>query len=138
MKMRTYTELSRIPTFEERFEYLKLDGRIAEETFGFDRYINQKFYHSSEWKRVRDQVIVRDLGCDLAFSEFVISGLIVIHHMNPIMLEDLLEGNLDVLKPEYLVCTSKRTHNAIHYGDKRLLPPPMVQRSRNDMCPWRS
>lgn len=136
--MRTYTELSRIPTFEERFNYLKLDGRIAEETFGFDRYLNQKFYHSSEWKRVRDQVIVRDLGCDLAFSDCVISGLIVIHHMNPIMLEDLVDGNLDVLKPEYLVCTSKRTHNAIHYGDAKLLPSPLIQRRRYDTCPWKS
>lgn len=136
--MRTYTELIRIPTFEERFNYLKLDGKIAEETFGFDRYINQKFYHSSEWKRIRDQVIVRDCGCDLAFDGYEIYGLIVIHHMNPIMLKDLLNKNLDVLNPEYLVCVTKRTHNAIHYGDKRLLPSPIVQRSRNDTCPWRS
>lgn len=136
--MRTYTELVRLPSFEDRFAYLKLDGKIAEETFGFDRYINQHFYHSSEWKHVRDQVIVRDLGCDLAFEDNPIGGLIIIHHMNPIMLEDLVHGNMEVMNPEYLVCTSRQTHNAIHYGTEKLLPPPVVHRSRNDTCPWRS
>lgn len=136
--MKTYTELIRIPTFEERFNYLKLDGRIAEETFGWDRWINQHFYHLSEWKRVRDQVIVRDMGCDLAFSDHEIFGLIVIHHMNPIKLEDLVEKRDEILDPEFLVCTSRQTHNAIHYGNKSLLPSPVIQRSRNDTCPWRS
>ena len=136
--MRTYTELLRIPLYEDRFEYLKLDGIVAEDTFGFDRWLNQHFYHSSEWKRVRDQVIVRDKGCDLASQGHEIGGLIVIHHMNPIRLEDLIHGNLDVINPEYLVCVSRRTHNAIHYGDRSLLPPPLIQRSRFDTCPWLS
>lgn len=136
--MRTYSELIRIPTFEERFNYLKLDGKIAEETFGFDRWMNQRFYHSSEWKRVRDQVIIRDLGCDLASEGYEIGGMIIIHHMNPVVLKDLLELVPEIYNPDYLVCTSHRTHNAIHYGDKRLLPPTVIQRSRNDTCPWKT
>lgn len=136
--MRTYSELIQFPTFEERFAYLKLDGRVAEETFGFDRWMNQKFYHSSEWKRVRDQVIVRDLGCDLASEGYDIYGLIIIHHMNPVKLTDLVELVPEVYNPDYLICTTRRTHNAIHYGDERLLPPPVIQRSRFDTCPWRS
>lgn len=135
--MKTYSELIRIPTFEERFNYLKLDGRIAEETFGFDRWMNQRFYHSSEWKRIRDQVIVRDLGCDLAFEGYEIGGNIIIHHINPVLLKDLVELNPEIYNPDYLVCVSHRTHNAIHYGDKSLLPPTVIQRSRNDMCPWK-
>lgn len=136
--MRTYTELISIPSFEERFAYLKLDGKIADETFGWDRWVNQRFYHSSEWKRIRDQIIVRDCGCDLACEGYEIGGLILIHHMNPICLEDLVEMRSEVMNPEYLVCVSRRTHNAIHYGDKSLLPPPVISRSRNDTCPWRS
>lgn len=136
--MKTYTELSRIPSYEERFEYLKLDGRIAEETFGFDRWMNQRFYHSSEWKRVRDQVIVRDQGRDLACEGYEIPGMIIIHHMNPIIQSDIVCCNSDIWNPEFLICVTKRTHNAIHYGDKSLLPSPLAIRSRNDTCPWRS
>ena len=136
--MRTYTELIQYPDFEDRFAYLKLDGRVAQDTFGWDRWVNQQFYHTSEWKRVRDQVIVRDLGYDLASRGHEISGMILIHHMNPIKLEDLMERPEYVLDPEFLVCVSKATHNAIHYGNKDLLPSPMIQRSRNDTCPWKS
>lgn len=136
--MRTYTELIQFPDFEDRFAYLKLDGRIADDTFGWDRWINQRFYHTSEWKRVRDQVIVRDSGYDLASRGHEISGQILIHHMNPIRLEDLMERPDYVLDPEFLVCVSKATHNAIHYGNIDLLPSPMIQRSRNDTCPWKS
>lgn len=136
--MRTYTELIQYPDFEDRFAYLKLDGRVAQDTFGWDRWVNQQFYHTSEWKRVRDQVIVRDLGYDLASRGHEISGMILIHHMNPIRLEDLMERPEYVLDPEFLVCVSKATHNAIHYGNKDLLPSPMIQRSRNDTCPWKS
>jgi len=135
--MRTYSELVRIPTFEERFNYLKLDGRIAEETFGFDRWVNQRFYHSSEWKRIRDQVIVRDLGRDLASEGYEIGGKIIIHHLNPLVLKDLVELVPEIYNPDYLVCTSHQTHNAIHYGDRKLLPPTVFQRSRNDTCPWK-
>ena len=136
--MRTYSELIRLLSFEDRFAYLKLDGRVAEDSFGWDRWVNQRFYHTSEWKRVRDQVIVRDMGYDLASRDHEITGQILIHHMNPISLEDLVEHQELVLDPEFLICTSKLTHNAIHYGDINLLPSPMIQRSRNDTCPWRT
>ena len=136
--MRTYSELIQLPSFEDRFAYLKLDGRVAEDSFGWDRWVNQKFYHTSEWKRVRDQVIVRDMGYDLASRDHAITGQVLIHHMNPIGLEDLLNHIELVLDPEFLICTSKLTHNAIHYGDINLLPSPMIQRSRNDTCPWRT
>lgn len=136
--MRTYTELIRLPSFEDRFAYLKLDGRVAEDSFGWDRWVNQRFYHTSEWKRVRDQVIVRDMGYDLASRDHPIGGQILIHHMNPVRLEDLVEHKELVLDPEFLICVSKLTHNAIHYGDINLLPSPIIQRSRNDTSPWRT
>ena len=138
MKIRTYSELIRLPTFEERFEYLKLGGKVGKDTFGFDRIFNQKFYTSKEWKRVRDFVIIRDNGCDLAHEDHTIYGSkIIIHHMNPITLEDI-ENNTDILlNPEYLITTIHNTHNAIHYGDANLLPKDPIERTKNDTCPWK-
>lgn len=138
MKIRTYSELIRLPTFEERFEYLKLGGEVGKDTFGFDRIFNQKFYTSKEWKRVRDFVIIRDNGCDLAHEDHIIYGSkILIHHMNPITLEDI-ENNTDILlNPEYLITTIHNTHNAIHYGDANLLPKDPIERTKNDTCPWK-
>lgn len=135
--MRSYSELIKIPTFEERFEYLKLDGDIGRETFGFDRYINQRFYRSAEWKQIRNEVIVRDNGCDLAIPDRVIFGRIVIHHMNPINPDDVEERF--ILDPEYLITTFITTHNAIHYGDDSLLmPTELPERKPNDTCLWRN
>lgn len=135
--MRTYSELITIPTFEERFKYLQLNGEVGQDTFGFDRYLNQVFYRSPEWKRVRDQVIIRDNGCDLAHPEHEIFGRITIHHMNPVSLRDIEERNEDILNPEYLISTTHATHNAIHYGDESLLPRDPVERRPNDTCPWK-
>lgn len=136
--MRSYSELIALPTFEERFEYLKLDGEIGEETFGFDRYINQSFYRCGEWKRVRDQVIVRDNGCDLGIPDRQLYDRIIIHHMNPVTREALINRSDTLMNPEYLICVSKNTHNAIHYGDESLLlPTRLVERQPNDTCPWR-
>lgn len=137
--IRTYSELITLETFEERFLYLKLDGSIGEDTFGFDRYLNQLFYRSPEWKQVRNFVITRDMGCDLAISDHeIINQQILIHHMNPLTKEDIINKSDYLLNPEYLICTTKRTHNAIHYGDERILDPiaPIV-RTKNDQCPWR-
>lgn len=138
MTIRTYSELMRLPTFEERFEYLKLDGVVGKETFGFDRYLNQAFYRSKEWKRIRDHVIVRDMGCDLGVEGREIYGRILIHHMNPISKEDIVKQSDFLLNPEYLITTMKQTHDAIHYGDSELLAmgKPVV-RQKNDTCPWR-
>lgn len=135
--IRTYTELCSIPTFKERFEYLSLKGAVAADTFGFDRYLNQHFYQSKEWKRLRDQIIVRDLGCDLGMEGYEIHGKIIIHHMNPILQRDILDRSDFLLNPEYLICTTHLTHNAIHYGDDNLLPKPLAERTKNDTCPWR-
>ena len=137
MIIRTYTELISLPTFEDRFEYLRLKGRVGEETFGFDRYLNQAFYKSEEWKSVRDQVILRDNGCDLAMEGREIREKILIHHMNPITKEDIINRSEFLLDPEYLICTIKNTHDAIHYGDERLLIKDPIQRRKNDTCPWR-
>ena len=134
---RTYSELILLPTFEERYEYLKLGGAIGEETFGFDRYINQIFYRSKEWKKVRDLVIVRDNGCDLGISDREIYGRIYIHHMNPISLEDIERKSDLLLNPEYLITLTHNTHNAIHYGDRSLLVTAPIERLPNDTCPWR-
>lgn len=134
---RCYTELIQIPTFEERYEYLRLGGRVGEDTFGFDRYLNQKFYQSPEWKRVRRDVIIRDEGRDLAMKGYELYGNIFVHHMNPITSKDLLDVADWIMNPEFLVCVSKRTHDAIHYGDKSLLPQLPVERTPNDMCPWK-
>ena len=135
--IRTYSELIQLPTFEDRFEYLRLDGIVGRDTFGFDRYLNQQFYRSGEWKRIRNQVIVRDNGCDLGIDEYEIHGRILIHHMNPISIEDLQYMSDLLMNPEYLICVSHRTHNAIHYGDESLIVTAPIERSQNDTCPWR-
>lgn len=137
MNLKTYSELIQIPTFEERFEYLKLDGSVGEDTFGFDRWMNQIFYRSPEWKRIRDEVIIRDNGCDLAMPGHEIYGRILIHHMNPISVDDIERRTDLLLNPEYLISTLHRTHNAIHYGDKSLLPQGLIVRTPNDTCPWK-
>ena len=137
MSIRTYSELIKIPTFEERYEYLKLGGRVGEETFGFDRYLNQVFYKSKEWRSVRDYVINRDNGCDLGMKGHEIFGRILIHHMNPISKEDILRRSDFLLNPDYLISTIKNTHDAIHYSDKDLLIVAPIERTKNDTCPWR-
>ena len=137
MIIRTYSELITIPTFEERYRYLRLGGRVGEETFGFDRYINQAFYKSKEWQSIRDYVITRDMGCDLEMEGREIPGLILIHHMNPITVEDIVNKSDYLLDPEYLICTLKATHDAIHYGDESLLMTGPIERRPNDTCPWR-
>ena len=138
--IRTYTELLEIPTFEERYEYLRLGGKIGDDTFGFDRWINQDFYQSYEWRRFRKQIISRDLGCDLACRDrpFLNGELIIIHHMNPIDKTDILQHSEFLMDPEYVIATSGNTHKAIHYGDRSLLRvfEPIVRRP-NDMCPWK-
>lgn len=139
MKIRTYEELSKLKTFEERYEYLKLDGSVGEETFGFDRYLNQKFYkYDPDWKKVRDEVIFRDNGCDLGIEGREINGLILVHHMNPITKDDILNRSEYLLNPNYLITTIKSTHDAIHYGSSDLLMKDPVVRSKNDTCPWRN
>ena len=135
--IRTYSELITLPTFEERYEYLRLGGKVGEETFGFDRYLNQIFYKSKEWLRVRDEVIVRDMGCDLAMLDREIFGRVFVHHMNPLNMKDIINRSDYLLNPEYLICTSKNTHDAIHYGDISILLLAPIERTRNDTCPWR-
>ena len=135
--IRTYSELMRLPTFEERFRYLKLDGLVGKDTFGFDRYLNQEFYRSKEWKEVRDFVIVRDNGCDLGMDGYEIVGRIYIHHMNPITVNDIVHSSDFLLNPDYLICMSHNTHNAVHYGDEDLLVTAPVERRKNDTCPWK-
>lgn len=135
--IRTYSELIQLKTFEERFEYLKLDGIVGRETFGFDRYLNQMFYTSIEWKKFRRDIILRDNGCDLAIPGLDIVGKIFIHHLNPITKEDILNRTEYLMNPEFVICSSKLTHDAIHYGDSDLLPKGPVERKRNDTCPWR-
>lgn len=135
--IRTYSELIKLPTFKERFRYLKLNGRVGEDTFGFDRYLNQQFYKSKEWLKVRDEVILRDGACDLGIEDRPINSRIIIHHMNPITKYDILNQTDFLLNPEYMICTIKRTHDAIHYGDESILFDGPVLRSKNDTCPWR-
>lgn len=138
MIIRTYKELSRLTTFEERFEYLRLNGQVGKDTFGFDRIFNQQFYRSREWRALRDFVIVRDNGCDLGISGHDIRGQkIYIHHMNPITLKDIADNSEYLMNPEYLITVTHNTHNAIHYGDKELLVVAPIERTRNDTCPWR-
>lgn len=136
MRTRRYSELKRLDTFEGRFEYLSLEGQVGESTFGFDRWINQHFYQSYEWKRTRDIVIVRDNGCDLGIPGYEISSGALVHHMNPITPDDLARGEQWILDPEYLITTSHRTHNAIHYGDERLLRKAPVARQPGDTKLW--
>lgn len=135
--IRTYTELCGFETFEERYEYLRLGGKVGEDTFGFDRYLNQLFYKDPEWLSVRDEVIVRDSGCDLGILDREIQGRIIVHHMNPITKKDILTRSRLLLDPEYLICTMKSTHDAIHYGDINLLMLDPIIRTKNDTCPWK-
>ena len=135
--IKTYSELITIPTFEERFEYLKLDGQVGVETFGFNRYLNQAFYKSDEWLSIRDYVITRDNGCDLGMEGYEIYGRILIHHINPITKDDIIQRSRILLDPENLITTVKRTHDAIHYGDSNLLIKAPIERRKNDTCPWR-
>ena len=135
--IKTYSELITLPTFEERFAYLQLSGVVGEDTFGFDRYINQIFYRSKKWRSIRDQIIIRDSGCDLGVEGYEIYDNILIHHINPITIKDVERESEFLLDPEYLITTTHNTHNAIHYGDASLLPATPIERSRNDTCPWR-
>lgn len=135
--MKTYSELIMLPTFEERFEYLKLNGRVGEDTFGYDRYLNQIFYTTKEWRDFRDSIIFRDNGCDLGMPDRQIFGRIYIHHIVPLTKEDLLNRNDCLLNPENVICVSYDTHNAIHYGDITKLPSDPIIRMKNDTCPWR-
>ena len=137
MSIRTYSELTTFPTFEERFKYLQLNGQVGKDTFGFDRYINQNFYRSLEWNRVRDKVILRDNGCDLGVEGYEIHGRILIHHMNPITIKDIESMSEYLLNPEYLISTVHNTHNAIHYGDESLLITVPIERRKNDTCLWK-
>lgn len=137
MGIKTYSELISLPTFEERFQYLQLKGSVGKDTFGFDRYLNQNFYRSTAWKRVRDRVIIRDNGCDLGIGDRLICGKVLIHHMNPINARDILDLTEFLLNPEYLICVSHATHNAIHYGDENLLIKEPIIRTKNDTCPWK-
>lgn len=138
MIIRTYTELSRLQTFEERFRYCQLKGVVGQDTFGWDRYINQWLYQRSQkWKKVRDLVIIRDNGCDLGIEGREIYDRIIVHHLNPLTLEDLENESPFVFDLEYLISTTHNTHNAIHYGDERLLMKDPIIRTKNDTCPWK-
>lgn len=136
--VRTYTELSRFPTFEERYAYLRLAGVVGENTFGFDRYLNQRLYRSRAWKTVRNSVIVRDNGCDLGIDDRPIADRIIVHHMNPLVVDEIDERDEDIFNPEFLICVSPETHNAIHFGDDNLLmKSEIVNRTPNDTCLWK-
>lgn len=135
--IRTYSELIQIDSYKERFEYLKLDGIVGASTFGSRRYLNQAFYRSEEWKRIRDYVITRDLGRDLGIVGYDIAGLIHVHHMNPVMVQDVISHSSDILNPDYLITTSYQTHKAIHYGNEDMLILDPVIRTPNDTCPWK-
>lgn len=134
---RSYSEVITLPTFLERYQYLKIGGVIGEETFGYDRYLNQTLYRSAEWKRFRRDMIIRDNGCDLAHDEYEIVGKILLHHINPITPKDVIRRDPKIFDPENVICVSLNTHNAIHYGDESLLMLDPVIRTENDTCPWR-
>lgn len=136
MRTRTYSELSTYATFEERYRYLALRGQVGEATFGFDRWVNQQFYRSAEWKYIRNHVIARDLGCDLGVDGYEIHDRIIIHHMNPMNVRDIVHGDESIVDPEFLITTTHATHNAIHYGDERLLPRPLAARGPGDTRLW--
>ena len=136
MRTRTFSELKRFSTIEDRFSYLKLDGFVAEETFGFDRWMNQAFYSSNEWKVARRDTIARDEGFEMGLRDWPIAGRLYIHHMNPMRSDDIKYNNSDILNPEYLITVSHNTHNAIHYGDPSQLPQPMVERRPGDTQLW--
>lgn len=135
--IKTYSELITLPTFIERFRYLKLGGVIGEETFGFDRYLNQTLYASAEWKRFRRDIIIRDNGMDLALEGYDIAGKILVHHINPLTMKDVLRRDPKIFDPENVISTSLNTHNAIHYGDESLLITEPIVRTKYDTCPWR-
>lgn len=134
--IRTYSELRRLATFAERFKYLALHGQVGETTFGFDRWMNQQFYRSTQWKQIRDIVIVRDIGCDLGVRDYEVHDRITIHHMNPITAANLTNGDSAILDPEFLISVAHMTHNAIHYGDEKLLRRPLVERKPGDTKLW--
>lgn len=136
MRIRTYSELAQLSSFEDRYDYLALRGEVGTSTFGFDRYLNQSFYTSYAWRNIRSHVIARDYGCDLGVKGYEIHDRVYIHHMNPMTVEDIVHGNEDVLDPEFLITTTHRTHNAIHFGDKNLLPKEFVPRRPNDTKLW--
>lgn len=133
---RTYNELIRLPTIQERYEYLRLGGIVGESTFGFDRYLNQALYCSKEWRDLRHKVIARDEGCDMGLKGWEIGDKIIVHHMNPLTVDEIDERNPDIFNPLFLICVSHASHNAIHFGDESLLPKPPVERRPGDMCPW--
>lgn len=136
--LRRYTELKRLKTFKERYEYLRLAGIVGEATFGFDRYLNQLLYTSDKWKNeIRPKIIIRDCGCDLGVPGYDLKSKIIVHHMNPLSIKDVEEVSDDIFNPEYLICVSHRTHNAIHYGDESLLPRGPIERKPGDTCPWK-
>lgn len=135
--IRCYKELKRLKTFQERYDYLRVGGLIGDSTFGFERYLNQMLYSSPQWRKVRDEVIIRDNGNDLGIDGFQIFDHIVVHHMNPITIEQVEEAASEIFDPEYLICCSTRTHNAIHYGNSSLLPQLPLERRPNDTCPWK-
>lgn len=137
MMTKSYLEMIQLSTFEERYEYLKLGGLVGEETFGYDRYLNQVLYRSSEWKRFRRDIILRDNGCDLACDGYDIIGKILIHHINPITIDDITNRNACLFDPNNVISTSLNTHNAIHYGDAELLTTGPIERTKNDTCPWK-
>lgn len=137
MSIKRYSELKLLPTFEERFKYLKLDGTVGEDIFGYYRFLNQAFYQSTEWRRIRDIVITRDNGCDLGIDGRYIFGSVFIHHLNPITISDIRNREEWIRDPEFLISTTKRTHLAIHYGDASLLVADPITRSANDTCPWK-
>lgn len=136
--IRTYSELSKLRTLEERFRYLKLKGQVGASTFGFDRYLNQNFYKSKEWKDIRNKIIVRDLGCELGLEDYEINGRIIIHHMNPVSSKDIIDVNDYLINSEYLICVSHDMHNALHYGDENIMKHyELVERTPFDTCPWK-
>lgn len=137
MMNRCYKELRKLKTFEERYQYLKIGGKVGEATFGFDRYINQLLYTSQRWKKTRDKVIIRDGACDLGIEDRAIHGILFVHHMNPITIEDIEQERDHIYDPEFLICTAMMTHNAIHFGNESLLVKLPPERKPNDTCPWR-
>ena len=137
MSIKTYSEMIQLPTFLDRYRYLQIGGQVGKETFGFDRYLNQTLYRSAEWKRFRRDMILRDEGLDLACEGFEVIGKILLHHINPIAIEDVVQRNPIIFDPENVICTSLNTHNAIHYGDESLLMTGPIQRTKYDTCPWR-
>lgn len=137
MILKSYRNLILLPTIEERYEYLKLTGKVGEDLFGFDRYLNQAFYTSTEWRQFRYRMIARDSGCDMAHQDYPISGRVILHHLNPLTVEDFENSSDALFDPNNVVCVSESTHEAIHYGDISLLPAEPLVRAPNDTCPWR-